>query len=253
MIVNLIQDDTSIIELDNGFYFGKGLFETILVLDKPIFLEEHLRRLNGGLNFLGIDTVITEELVLENIKGCSNCAVKIAVSEKNIVFSKRELSYTLEHYNKGFKVKLGSIKRNPYSHMVRLKSLNYIENILEKNLAAKENFNEVLFLNTDNFLAEGSLSNVFVITKEGILTPSTQCGLLDGVVRNFLIKELSTNYNIVETTISLDDINSCQGMFLTNSLMGLMWINEFNGIKFSRHRLYDEIKNYYDNYILKPL
>ncbi|MBC8060143.1 MAG: aminotransferase class IV [Clostridiaceae bacterium] len=240
------------IEFDSGFYFGKGLFETILVLKKPVFLEEHLSRLNEGLVKLGIKTTVTKEMILKELEGVQNCAAKIMVSDENIVVTKKALVYNQSHYDKGFKVKLSRLKRDPHSHMVYLKSFNYMDNILEREQAIKEEFDEVVFLNTENLLSEGSISNIFIIMGDCILTPTVECGLLSGIVRNFIIKELGTEYNIIEKKFSLEILKECKGMFITNSLLGIMWVNSFNGFKLSKSKVYDEIRAFYEGFI-KPL
>ena len=224
-------------------------FETILVLDKPIFLEEHLNRLNTGLTKLNINMKIDKDMILQNIKDVNNCALKLMVSEENIILSKRELNYKQSHYDNGFKLKLSKLKRDPNSHMVNLKSFNYMDNILERELAIKEGFDEAIFLNTENFICEGSFSNLFIIMEDCILTPLIECGLLDGIVRRFIIKELRIKYNIIEEKISIENLEKCQGMFITNSLMGVMWVNSIGDLRLSKHQICEEIKDYYDRYI----
>lgn len=249
MIVNLIHDENKTIEFDSGFYFGKGIFETILVIDKPIFLKEHVKRLNNGLKEIGIKKNISEELVLENIGDLEKCALKIMASEKNIVFSKRKLSYINSMYDEGFKLKISNVRRNEYSKMVYLKSFNYMDNILEREKALEEGYNECLFMNTKGDLTEGSVSNLFIIMEDCIITPSVDCGLLNGVVRQFIIKKLKERYNIKEGSYSIDILKKCKGAFLTNSLMGVMWVNEIDNITFQKSKIYDEIRKYYEESI----
>ncbi len=248
MLINLINSDEQKIEFDSGFYFGKGLFETILVLKRPAFLEEHLNRLNQGLIKLGIKTIVSKEMLLKELDGIENCAVKIMVSDKNIILTKRDLVYTKDRYDMGFKVKLSKLKRHPSSHMVYLKSFNYMDNILEREQAIKEGYDEILFMNTENELSEGSVSNIFVIMDDCILTPSVDCGLLNGTVRSFIIKELGVKYNIIEEKFSMEILKKCKGMFITNSLLGVMWINSFNGLNLSKTKVYEEIRAFYEGF-----
>ncbi len=251
MLINLLNSKDVKIEFDSGFYFGKGLFETILVLRKPVFLEEHLIRLNEGLIKLNIKTVVSKEMILKELEGIENCAIKIMVSDKNIVLTKRDLVYTKNHYDKGFRVKLSQLKRDPNSHMVYLKSFNYMDNIIERDAAIKEGYDEVIFLNTENLLCEGSVSNIFIIMEDCIITPPVECGLLNGIVRSFLIKELGTKYNMIEEKLSLETVKKCIGMFITNSLIGVMWINSFNGLKLNKNKVYEEIRVCYEGFIRK--
>ena len=232
--------------------FGKGLFETILILKEPVFLKEHIKRLNDGIEFLGINNFISEKDVKEKVKelNLSNCALKIMVSEKNTIYSKRPVIYTEEHYKRGFNLKVSDCKRNQFSKTTYIKSLNYLDNILEKELALKEGFDEAVFLNLNDFLCEGAVSNIFIIKDKTIYTPKVKSGILPGIVRNFLVNTLiDKEYRVVEDFISLEDLKNSDGAFLTNSLMGVMKINSVDGKSIKYNKFIDEIKLYYDNYI----
>nr|WP_272509017.1 aminotransferase class IV [Clostridium ganghwense] len=233
--------------MDSGFFFGKGLFETILVKDKPIFIKEHLERLNEGLLKLGIEIEISQEYFLENIKklNCKNCGVKIAVSEKNIIFTKRKIAYKTEDYIKGFNVKTSKLTRNPNSHMSYLKSFNYTDNIIEREIALKQGYNEVLFLNNYGYLSEGSISNIFWVKEKMLYTPSIECGLLPGVMRRWIVD----NFNVVEGKFSLDHLINSDGAFLTNSLMGIMNINRVDKNILEKSDIIEDIRLRYEDYI----
>lgn len=247
-----IKDIEQNIALDDGYAFGKGLFETILILKEPVFLKEHIKRLNDGIKFLGIDNFISEKDVNKKITelNLTNCALKIMVSEKNTIYSKRSIIYKEEHYKRGFTLKVSDCKRNQFSKTTYIKSLNYLDNILEKELALKEGFDEAIFLNLNNFLCEGSVSNLFIIKDRIIYTPKINSGILPGIVREFLINGLrSKGYRVVEDFILLDDLKNSDGAFLTNSLMGVMKINSVDGKSIKDNKFIDDIKFYYDSYI----
>lgn len=235
------------IELDSGFFFGKGLFETILVKNKPVFLKEHLKRLNDGLLKIGIDIKISEKYFIENMKklNCKNCSVKIAVSEKNIIFTKREIGYKDNDYVNGFNVKISDLKRNCNSHMVYLKSFNYLENILEREEALKEGYNEVLFLNNYGYLSEGSISNVFWIKNKKIYTPSLECGILPGTLRKWIINNMEVHIG----KFKLEELINSDGAFLTNSLMGIMMINSINKNTLKKSDIIENVRLKYEEYI----
>ncbi len=249
IVVNGELGEDSKIELDSGFFFGRGLFETILVNDKPVFLKEHLQRLNGGLLKIGIKIQISEEYFLENIKklNCKNCGIKLAVSEKNIVFTKREIAYKEDDYIKGFKLKVSKIKRNPNSYVTYLKSLNYVDNAIERENALKEGHDEVLFLNNYGYLSEGSISNIFFIKGDKIYTPSIQSGLLPGVVRRWVID----NCHVLEGKFILKDLLNSDGAFLTNSLMGIMKIGRIEKKILKKNDIIDNIRLNYRDYIYR--
>lgn len=214
------------VHIDSSFFFGRGVFETILIKDKPIFLHEHIERLNEGAKRLGINRELEEGLILEQIQKHSikNCALKIMVTDKNIVMTTREVPYREEMYELGFKLGLSDVKRNSTSMLSYIKSVNYIENLIEKEKAKVNGFDEVIFLNEKNHLTEGSSSNIFFIKGEKIYTPKVSCGLLDGIIRKWVI----SNFNVNEGEFTLEKFLECDGAFLTNSLMGIMKISSIN-------------------------
>ena len=82
--------DNDSISIDNGVFFGRGVFETILVKATPIFLEEHIKRLNKSIIELDLGELIVIEDVINfiNQHNIKNKALKITVTEKNL-FCKR--------------------------------------------------------------------------------------------------------------------------------------------------------------------
>lgn len=233
--------------LDQGFYFGRGLFETILVKNKPVFLKEHLNRINNDLKVIGINRYIEEDDVIDAIDKlkCTDRILKLVATEKNVIFTDRKNSYSKEQYEKGFSVKISSIRRNKYSTMTYLKSLNYLENILEHDKCIDEGYNEVLFLNTEDNLAEGSISNVYFIKNDKIYTPSVDCGLLNGTVRKFIIN----NFEVVEGKFQKEDLITSDGIFLTNSVMGIMKVSTLYNKEFQDNIIIENIRQYYETYI----
>lgn len=235
--------DNEKILLDSGFYFGRGLFETIYVGQKPAFLREHLDRINEGLKAIGIDKSIDREEVIKAASQlkCKNNVLKLVVTEKNTIFTSRKNNYTDESYEMGFKVKISEIKRNEYSSLTYLKSMNYLENILEHEKCIKEGYNEVVFFNTKDDLAEGSVSNVFFIKNNCIYTPKVECGLLNGTIRKYIISK----YDVIEGNFKKQDLLNADAIFLTNSIMGIMKVSEFSKVKFKDNII---IKNIYEDY-----
>lgn len=238
--------------LDSGFYFGRGVFETILVKKRPILLREHIQRLNSGLSTIGLNKKITEEEVCIAVEklNCNNAVLKIMVSEKNTVVSTREISYKGSDYEKGFSLGLSEVRRNAHSNLTYVKSFNYIENVIERDKIINKGHNEALFLNTEGFISEGAVSNIFFEKKGIIYTPSVKCGLLPGIIRGFIIENaLSAGTEIVEGEFALDELMSAEGIFITNSIMGIMNIREIENKAFSNSKAVAQIKGYYDRYV----
>lgn len=236
------------IYIDNGFYFGEGLFETMLIYNNRIlFLREHIDRINEGLKTIGIDKKIEEKEVINALKELKfkDGVLKLVVSEKNNIFTWRKNNYTKAMYDNGFKLKMSSLRRNKDSIVTYLKSLNYLDNMSEHRKCKEEGYDEVLFLNSDNEIAEGSVSNIFFIKDNTIYTPNVNCGLLDGTIRKYILK----NYSVVEGKFSKDKLLEADEIFLTNSIMGIMPVYKFENRIFKEKKLTCDIMSYYKFYI----
>ncbi|MBE6050343.1 MAG: 4-amino-4-deoxychorismate lyase [Clostridium sp.] len=232
--------------LDQGTFFGKGVFETILYLNKPVFLEEHLKRLKEGMKVLELDEL--EERELREFIGklnINNKALKILVTPLNIIITEREIPYTREDFNKGMNLTLSKVLRNSTSRLTSIKSTCYIENILEKQKAKSEGFDDVLFINEKGYLAETSCSNIFLVKNNRILTPKSDNGLLRGIIRKWIMK----NFAVEESNLTYDDLSSADEVFITNSLMGVMKVNKIDNFTYRREEITLEIFNKYNEVI----
>ena len=239
-----------LIELDEGYSFGLGLFETILLYKgKPVFLNEHLARINKSIVDLGlnIDKLERDEVFqyLNNKNILEYEVLKIVLSEKNRLFLKREYTYTEKDYQKGFSLNISKVRRNENSIFTFHKTLNYGDNILEKRKSKKLGYDEPIFLNSKNQITEGATSNIFVVVEDKIYTPKLSCGLLNGIVRQYIV----SNYDIIESEIDLEFLNNADEIFLTNSLFGIMPVNNLEKKVFKSKEISKEILSSYKKYI----
>ena len=234
------------VKLDGGFYFAQGVFETILIKKEAIFLEEHINRLNKSIDIMNLGEHIDTKFIKNFIKEekLKNIVLKIVVTEKNIVFSTREIKYSKEDYEKGCKLKLSYVLRNPTSRMTYIKSLSYNENLYEYNKANKEGFNEVVFLNIYGNIAEGATSNIFIIKDKKIYTPKISDGILPGVVRNWVIE----NFKVCEKHLNKKDLYSADEVFITNSVLGIMKVVQFEEKKYNTN-VVQKIRSEYEQFI----
>lgn len=234
------------VKLDGGFYFAQGVFETILIKKEAIFLEEHINRLNKSIDIMNLGEHIDTKFIKNFIKEekLKNIVLKIVVTEKNIVFSTREIKYSKEDYENGFKLKLSYVFRNPTSRMTYIKSLSYNENLYEYNKANKEGFNEVVFLNIYGNIAEGATSNIFIIKDKKIYTPKISDGILPGVVRNWVIE----NFKVCEKHLDKKDLYSADEVFITNSVLGIMKVVQFEEKKYNTN-VVEKIRSEYEQFI----
>lgn len=226
-------DSEACVVPDQGLNFGRGVFETIAVVGKtPIFLEKHCRRMEKGLSALGIGNHIGAEQITGCIRAfdIADCAMKVLATPENIVISTRENVYSKGTFKEGFSVDISSLKRNPYSHVVYHKTLNYTDNIMEKEAAGKAGFDEVIFTNTYGYLAEGSVSNLFFASESRIYTPAVECGLLNGIVRDWILG----SFPVEEGEYTLEQLMDADEVFMTNSLMGIMPVRQIRNRVFGR-------------------
>ena len=210
--------------IDSSFLFGRGLFETINVLEKPLFLKEHVDRINSSAKKFGINNKfnlleVEEEVKKRNIK---NKVLKLILTDKNKILTTRENPYNNKTYELGFSLCISKVRRNSTSLLSFVKSVNYIENLLEKSHAKEKGFDEVIFLNEHGKITETSSSNIFFIRDEKIYTPKVQCGLLPGIIREFIIN----NFDVTQGSFTLGDVLKSDEIFLTNSVLGIVRVNK---------------------------
>ena len=234
--------------LDEGIFFGKGVFETILFLEKPIFLKEHIGRLKNGMKELGLEE-LEEEMLLDyiSLNFIKNKAVKILVTPQNIIITEREIPYIEEDYIQGSSLKLSKVRRNSTSMLCYIKSTNYIENMIEKNKAKEDGFKDVLFLNENGYLSETSCANIFIVKNDKIYTPKVSCGLLNGIIRMWVIE----NFPVIEKELRLDDLKNADEVFITNSLMGIMKVKKFEDIEYNNNKIIENVQLAYQEAIQK--
>ena len=223
------------IQLDTGFQFGLGAFETIAVEEKKlIFLERHLRRLKRAADFLGLGDLrergitgkTVEAFLQEENADLRHGGLKIMLSEKNALFQIRENHYTPEMYEQGFTMAFSKVRRNETSPLVYHKTMNYGDCILEKRAAAARGMQECIFL------------NVFFVKKGEVLTPKLSCGLLPGIIREYLLEQGEAK----EAVITPDELEYFEECFVTNSLMGIMPVRKLGGIKFTKKEKSDILR-----------
>lgn len=210
---------------DQGYFFGIGAFETVAVEEgNPIFLKEHYERLFRTMEFLNLQ-LSTDELedkvgkVLEEpFMNTGRKVLKITASEKNLLVTTRENTYDEKQYKKGFTADFSSVRRNETSPFTYHKTLNYGDCLREKHLAHERGVDEPVFLNTKGMIAEGATTNVFFVKNGDIFTPSVECGLLPGIMRDYICRE----NQVWEKDIYPEEIKEFEEMFLTNSLLGVM-------------------------------
>ncbi len=211
--------------------------------DRAIFFDEHYQRFIDSIKVEGLNLsgTPTKKKLFESVLSLAEAN---NFKKKNIridlIFTDEKLDYFLvyfvksifpteEQYSKGVKVGLCFGER----HNPKAKIAN--SEIREKanNKIREENLFEVLLVNHDNIIAEGSRSNVFFVKENVIYTPKSE-KVLSGITRHKVL-EIAQNLkvDIVETDILVNDLLSFESAFLTSTSMIVLPICSVADVQFS--------------------
>ncbi len=247
-------DDAKISIFDRGFLYGDGLFETMRSYAGVVFkLDEHLDRLFLGLKALKIrepclkkylSDVIYESLAINNLKSAN---IRLAVTRgegtsgidhreefvPNVVIVSKELrEYPDWMYSKGISAKVVGIQQNEYSPVSKMKSMNFLNYILARIGAKDEGFDEAILMNTNNYLAEAATSNIFLVKRKTVITPSLDSGVLPGITRGVIIKIAKRmQIDIKEKAVLYIELMDADEVFLTNSLVEVLPVTKVDSKK----------------------
>ena len=223
---------------DWGLLYGFSLYETIWIHNgAPCWLDRHIGRLRKSaraLDFNGVpDEASLASAVFRHAEACGHRerVVRLTATGGNpdrgippqVFVTDRAMPYSEDDYANGFDVTIHDQPRSEQSPLVRHKTGNQMENILAWRSARRRGFHEAVFLNTRGFVAEGTRSNIFVVSKTRVVTPPVDAGILPGLARErtlVALRELGLNTG--EQNIALSELRSCDECFLTNSIMNAM-------------------------------
>ncbi|MDX8367652.1 aminodeoxychorismate lyase [Cytobacillus sp. IB215665] len=260
------KEDAKISPFDHGYMYGIGLFETLAVYDgHPFLLDDHLSRLNEGLNSLAIDIELHRDEIfsiitrLLNKNNLTNSYVRLNVSA-----GVGDIGLSVEHYTKPTVIiyikplqvpvaeKAGvflKTKRNTPEGKSRLKSHHFLNNVFGKREIGVDATKEGIFLSQNGFIAEGIVSNVFWVKNDKIYTPSLETGILNGVTRQFVMTLAKHNgLHIDEGLFKLDEILMADEVFVTNSIQELIPIYKIEHRYFQGNKgnVFNTLKKQYD-------
>lgn len=231
-------DEAKLPAADAGRLYGRGLFETFRARRGSVFLlDRHLARLRAGARTLGIEP--PEELdqlsaVLRELAercGLEDARMRLTVTagpeggRPSLLLQARPASddYPEEVYERGIRVIVASARRNETSPLARIKSVNYLDNLLAREESRRAGADEALLLNTRGLLAEASTANLFIARDGGLATPPVSDGALPGITRGAVL-ELARDAGIAarEASLTLDDLYQATEAFLTNAIASVL-------------------------------
>jgi branched-chain amino acid aminotransferase len=244
--------DAKIESNDRGFLLSDGLFETMRSYGGRVFqLKQHWERLKKGAEFLEIPITITftdlesiiRSLLEKNTLSDKDASLRLTVTrgtgprgllppkepKPTILLAAFELQ---PHVTPSVKIYISSIGRNERSPLANIKSLSYLDNILARREAVKNDADEAILLNSKGYVAEASAANIFMVSHDGeVMTPRLEDGALPGITRQVVI-ELCKQLNIVisEISISPEKLMEAKEIFLTNSLIEIQSVLSINNL-----------------------
>jgi branched-chain amino acid aminotransferase len=232
------EEEAAVSPFDRGFLYGDGLFETLRCYDGKLFrLDRHIARLRVGLERLGISLTVDEadfaavlrELMKRNdvANGIARIVVTRGVGEFGLLGKQAQQPVVLaacwsqpppapERYEKGVAC---IISHQRLSAKHDLKSLNYIGQILARREADAAGADDAILLNTHGHVAEGTTSNVFLVSGRELITPSLEAEILVGITRAAVIELAhAEKLPVVERVVHQNDVFHADEVFLTSSV-----------------------------------
>lgn len=235
------EQDAKVSVFDHGLLYGDGVFEGIRAYHGKVFLlEEHVDRLYESAKAIALKIPMTQEEMCEAVlatcraneiidgyirlvvtRGVGTLGLNPYLCDKPEIFiiAAEIQLYPKELYQSGLKVvTVGTMRNNPESINPRIKSLNYLNNVMAKIEAINAGVMECIMLNNQGQVAEASGDNVFVM-KDGVLkTPPVWCGALDGITRRAVMQiAREAGIPVVEEVLQRYDLFTADEMFLTGT------------------------------------
>ena len=226
---------------DHGLLYGDGVFEGIRSYNGRVFkLDEHLERLYDSAKSIMLEIPISietmEETVLETLRRnhLTEAYIRLIVTRgvgdlgldpdkcpkpSIIIIADKIVLYPQKYYEEGLEIVTVSVRRN-YAEAInpRIKSLNYLNNILAKIEGKQAGAEEVLMLNAEGYVVECSGDNIFWIKNEVLVTPPVHMGILEGVTRNSVIDlAREAGMRVEERVFTRHDLYIADECFLTGT------------------------------------
>lgn len=240
------KNEAKVSVFDHGLLYGDGVFEGIRAYNGRVFkLDEHIERLYESAKAILLDIDMTRDEMKKVV--CASCAkngirdgyIRLVVTRgvgdlglnpylckkaSVICIAATIQLYPQELYDKGMKIITVPTARNYHDSInPRIKSLNYLNNIMAKIEAIQSGVPEAIMLNTQGYVAECTGDNLFLIKKGKLITPSIASGALEGITRNAVIElAKKRGIEVVEDFVTRFEVYNAEECFLTGTAAELV-------------------------------
>lgn len=235
------KEDAKISVYDHGLLYGDGVFEGMRSYGGKVFrLQDHLDRLWDSAKAIWLEIPISkaemtkavnETLTMNGIKdGYIRLVVTRGVGTLGldpnkcarpsvIIIADAIALYPDDLYRNGMEIVTVSVTRNSSAALSpRIKSLNYLNNIMAKIEGLQAGCAEALMLNCKGEVAECTGDNIFIVRKGKLITPPVDADILEGVTRDTVMEiARGLGIEVLETPFTKYDIYTADECFLTGS------------------------------------
>ena len=246
------EEDRLLSPLDQGFLFGASVYETVRTYGGRTFLlERHLGRLRESAKALDIALDVTDDELAVRIEetlvaaGNAESSIRIVVSagvgsidyragsasRPTVVVIVRPLpEYPDSLYREGARAVVVPMMRATRGGLdPRIKSSNLLTNLSALREAHRQKAYEAIMLNSEGEVAEGSMSNVFLVARGVVRTPPISAGILEGITRELVIEVARENgYPVEEKGFKPDQLLKADEVFITASARQIVPIVQLN-------------------------
>ena len=258
---------------DRGFLLGDGLFETLLVLEgRPVLIDAHIARLATAAEILRIPLPLSpaalkaacaDLLAANALDTAPRASLRVTLTRgpgPRGIAVPPEVSPTLlitsapgAEPPESVRAVISTIRRNTSSPAAQLKALPYLDNVFAKEEAKLAGADEAILLDTQGHLACASVGNVFFWEGKTLVTPATDGPILPGITRaSVLALARKLDIETEEGLIAPDRLLRAEGIFLTNSLTGLLPVKKMDGREIPAHPETQRLSDAYEAFIRRP-
>lgn len=247
------KEEAKISIFDHGLLYGDGVFEGIRAYNRRVFrLNEHLVRLYDSAKAISLKIPVTkkemEQVVLKTLRvnKLKDAYIRLVVTRGEgdlgldpqkcpsptifCITDKIKL-YPEEFYRHGLTIATASTRKNiPEAINPRIKSLNYLNNILAKIEANLQNAPEAIMLTKDGYVAECTGDNIFIVKDNQLITPPSYMGALEGITQK-VVMELAAKERIPyrEKVFTRYDLFTADECFLTGTAAEIVPVIKVDG------------------------
>lgn len=244
--------DARISVFDRGFLYGDSVYEVMRTSGgRPVDQEPHLDRLERSAASIMLELPardIIVSAVRQTLGGAGNdesyvrimctrgggeIGLDIALADKPalIIIVKPLVLLPARAYSHGIRLRIVGVQRTSRRAMdPAVKSGNYLNNIMALQEGRRAGADEAVMCDAQGRVAEGSTSNVFVVTGGKVTTPAVHIGLLAGITRLRVIElARAAGIEVSESTLMPDEVREADEVFITSSIRGVVPVAEVDG------------------------